>query len=193
MDGGVNMQSLCRVLKRSASSLDIQKYEEEKEERKVLRTSLQTIESERQRIESEKQRIESDRLFQEFRLKDVQNDVRTRDALLKEKEKQVDSLLPLHAENVALRERLKEMEEKLVRTLREKEVLESRLMTQAAVLGDACQKKMATARENSTNSINGHLQVLRMIFVKNKIPEDDLAQYVLCEDGIRTAVALNLL
>lgn len=176
------MQSLVRILKRSASQLDVNPKDrggEEEEERKSLKHSLQ--------------KAESERLFDQFRLQDVQNDVKTKDALLSEKNKHIESLIPLHTENTILRERLKQMEDEVARLAREKQDLESRLMTQSTMLGDAYQKRMANARDNSTATINGHLQVLRMIFVKNKIPEDDLAQYVLCEDGIRTAVALNLI
>jgi hypothetical protein len=173
------MESLCRVLKR-VDPPSRHDPKEEDEERKMLRVSLQNIEKEK--------------MFDEFKIRDVQNDVKTRDALLKEKQQQVDSLLPLYTENITLRDRIKDLEAKLFQVVREKQAVEARLERQVFTMGDVHQKKIAEARTKSMDTINEHLQTLRALFLKKGMAEDEdaLAQYVNCEDQIRIAVGINL-
>jgi hypothetical protein len=177
------MQTLSRVLKRTeppVRSNRESKDEEEIEERKALRTSVQNLEREK--------------LFNEFRVKDVQKDVQARDALLKEKEKELERFMPIYNDNVALRQRVKELEEKLIQAVRDKHATETRLEKQADALASVHQKRISDARTASMNVINDCVLKLRALFFNrnNMTEEEVIAEFVCVTDMIRTTVGINL-
>jgi hypothetical protein len=154
------------------------------------------FEEDRKRLKSSLKEAEQKRLFEEFKVKDVQKDVQARDAVIAEKEKQIAALLPLHQENAALRKRVEDLQASLLQAAKTMRELELRLTRQAGESADAHQKRMETARTAAMNTINEHVQALQLLFQKHTDPrtrEEVLADFVTHTDAVRTAVAINLI
>jgi cell division septum initiation protein DivIVA len=137
--------------------------------------------------------LEKTNLFNEYKVKDVQKDVQTRELIIREKDKIIDSLLPLQQKNEQLIERIKALEEKLFVQVRLKQVLEERIQKQVDELGKVHQKRIEDARTASMNTINEHIQLLQNLFQKSNLNEECLAAFVTSTDAIRTAVGINLI
>lgn len=174
------MNALTRVVKRSREEVHMDKHGEE---RKKLTTSLH---------ETEKAA-----LFQEYKAKDIQKDLQTRDLIIREKDKQIDALLPLHQKNEQLVGRIRELEEKLISQVRINQMLDTRLQRQADDLGKVHQKRIEDARAGAMGMINDHVQLLQHLFQKYvtdpKSRDEALAAFIVSMDAIRTAVGINLL
>jgi hypothetical protein len=177
------MNVLCKVLKDPEKKRGRDEKEKELEERKRLTTSLH---------ETEKAAI-----FQEYKAKDILKDLQTRDLIIREKERQIEALLPLHQKNEQLVGRLRELEEKLIAQVRLNQALESRLQKQVDDLGKVHQRRIEDARAGAMNSINEHIQLLQILFQKYitdpKLREEALAAFIVSMDAIRTAVGINLI
>lgn len=148
---------------------------------------------EREKLKVSVQELEKTNLFNEFKVKDVQKDVQTRELIIREKDKIIDGLLPLQQKNEQLVERIRALEEKLMSQVRAKQVLEDRIQKQADELGRVHQKRIEDARTASMNTINEHIQLLQNLFQKSNLSEECLAAFVTSADAIRTAVGINLI
>lgn len=175
------MEVLLKILKDPEKrGRDITKKEDDNgEERKKLKVSIKEL--------------EKTNLFNEFKVKDVQKDVQTRELIIREKDKIIDGLLPLQQKNEQLIGRIKDLEEKLFLQVRLKQSLEERIQKQADELGKAHQKRIEEARTASMNIINEHIQLLQNLFQKSNMNEECLAAFVTSADAIRTAVGINLI
>lgn len=175
------MNALTRVMKRPPPPK--RKDEEEEDERKKLKDSLHET--------------EKTALFHEYKVKDIQKDLRTRDELLREKQRQIDSMMPLFHENNNLRKRIEDLESKLFTQVRLVQSLDARVQTQADELGKVHQKRIADARSASMHIINEHVQLLQNLFLKYvtdpKSKDECLSAFVVSMDAIRTAVGINLM
>jgi len=177
------MNILCKVIKDPEKKRGRDEKEKELEERKRLTTSLH---------ETEKAA-----LFQEYKAKDIQKDLQTRDLIIREKDKQIEALLPLHQKNEQLVGRIRELEEKLISQVRINQVLDTRLQKQADDLGKVHQRRIEDARAGAMGMINEHVQLLQNLFQKYitdpKSKEEALAAFIVSMDAVRTAVGINLL
>lgn len=181
------MNVLCKVLKTPT---------EKKRERDSI-DLLSELDNERKRLTASLHETEKEAIFQEYKAKDVQKDVQTRELIIREKDKQIEALLPLHQRNEQLVGRVRDLEEKLIAQVRLAQTLETRLQRQADDLGRAHQKRIEDARAGSMAIINEHIQLLQNLFQKYvvdaKSKEECLAAFVVSMDAIRTAVGINLI
>lgn len=175
------MNVLCKVLKAP----------EKKRERESIEL-LSEFDSERKRLTASLHETEKAAIFQEYKAKDIQKDVQTRELIIREKDKQIEALLPLHQRNEQLVGRVRDLEEKLMAQVRLTQALETRLQKQADDLGRAHQKRIEDARAGSMAIINEHIQLLQNLFQKYG-KEECLAAFVVSMDAIRTAVGINLI
>lgn len=175
------MHTCINVLKRDLQTPSPPAIEKEAEERKRLRVSLKEA--------------EQARLFEEFRVKDVQKDVQSRDAIIQEKDKQIAALLPLYQENITLRKRNEDLQASLLLAAKTNQTLETRLTKQANEMATAFEKRLEAARNAAMDTINEHVQSLFILFQKHTDPktrEQGLADFVAHADAVRTAVGINL-
>lgn len=154
----------------------------EQEERKKLTTSMHEL--------------EKNSLYNEYKVKDTLKEVQTRELLLREKDRQIETLLPLFKKNEELVEQVKKLKESLMDEVRLKQALEQRLQRQVEELGRIHTKRIDDARSGAMNMINEHIQLLQLLFQKYitdpKQREECLAAFVTSADAIRTAVGIHL-
>jgi len=150
----------------------------------------------REKLASSLQEAEKSNLFNEWRIKDVQKDVQTREAIIREKEKQIAMLIPLQQKNDQQTDRIKDLESKLFAQTRAYQQLELRILKQADELARVHQKRIEDARTAAMGTINEHAQQLQILFqsqTDSKAKEEALAAFVVSIDAIRTAVGINLI
>lgn len=174
------MNTLCKELKKKRS------IDDEEDNRS----------NGRQKLVSSLQEAEKSSLFNEWRIKDVQKDVQTRDLIIHEKEKQIAFLTSLQQKNEQQADRIKDLEAKLFAQTRAYQQLELRIIKQAEEMGRVHQKRIEDARTAAMGTINEHVQQLQVLFqsqTDSKAKEDALCAFVVSTDAIRTAVGINLI
>lgn len=187
------MHTVCRVLKRDGDGLSLPAGGAGGAPRAG---NDKNLEEERKRLKTSLKDLERQRLFEEWKVKDVQKDVQTRDAIIAEKDKQIATLTPLHQENVTLRKRVEDLQASLLTAAKTNQALETRLAKQATELADTFNKRMEKARNASMDTINEHTQALFILFQKHTDPrtrEEALGDFVIHVDAIRTAVGINMI
>lgn len=176
------MNTVCKVLKRNESNGEL--------------PLIMRVEEDRKRLKSSLKEAEQKRLFEEYRVKDVQKDVQARDAIIQEKDKQIAALLPLHQENAIMRKRIDDLQANLLVAAKNNQALEQRLTKQASEMAALFEKRMETARNAAMDTINEHVQSLFILFQKHtdlKTREEALGEFVTRADAVRTAVGINLI
>lgn len=193
------MNVLYKVLKEEVLSIPegVRKNKREREFEEEEELKRKKEKEERLRLSSSIHELEKTNLFQEYKVKDVQKDVQSRELIIREKEKQIEALLPLHQKNEQLITRINDLEDKLFAQVRLNRVLEDRIQRQVDDLGKVHQKRIEEARGNAMNTINEHVLILQILFQKYiidpKAKEECLGAFVVSVDAIRTTVGINLI